>query len=219
MKSVVVLSGGQDSTTCLYWARSRHHDNVAAITFDYGQNHKVEVECSKEICRLTNTPQTIVKMDFLNDIIESEMLKGGDTSKINEKGLPSSFVPNRNALFLTLSHAFAQKLKAIELVAGMCETDYSGYPDCRATFITSLGEVLNQGSDSKILIYAPLMYKSKAETFKLAERLQCLNEVLKYSHTCYKGDRNHWNDWGYGCGTCPACLLREKGWKEFKGIK
>ena len=212
-KAVVIFSGGQDSTTCLYWALDRY-DYVEAITFNYGQKHNVEIEQSKIICEKEEVKQTIIDISFLDTIVESALTSNGNVNKLNEKGLPSSFVPNRNQLFITLAHAYAQKIQANRLVTGVCQTDYSGYPDCRHEFIIKLQHVSNIGSDSLIAIDTPLMRLTKAETFKLAQDLGKLEEVIRLSHTCYNGDRSP-NIWGAGCGTCPACVLRREGYYEF----
>lgn len=213
-KAVVIFSGGQDSTTCLYWAKKKF-DVVEAITFNYGQKHSVELEQSKIICEKEGIKQTIIDISFLNTIVESALTSNGDVNEINEKGLPASFVPNRNQLFITLAHSYAQKIGAEDLITGVCQTDYSGYPDCREVFIQLIQTATNYGSQSEIYINTPLMTLTKAETWKLAEELGCLNEVKQDSHTCYNGDRKNYNEWGYGCGECPACKLREKGYVEY----
>lgn len=213
-KAVVIFSGGQDSTTCLYWAKD-HFDNVEAITFAYGQRHAIEVECAKNICIAAGVRQTIVDISFLNTIVESAMLCGGNISEINPKGLPASFVPNRNQLFITLAHAYAQKIGAENLVTGVCQTDYSGYPDCRQVFINAIEYLSNIGSYSMIKIHTPVINKTKAETFQMAKELGVLKEVVELSHTCYEGDRKTLHAWGYGCGKCGACKEREKGWIGF----
>lgn len=213
-KAVVIFSGGQDSTTCLYWAKARYNI-IEAITFAYGQKHSIEIEQSKKICDLLGVKQTIVDISFLNTLVESALTSNGDVNQLNEKGLPASFVPNRNQLFITLAHAYAQKIGAETLVTGVCQTDYSGYPDCRLDFIKSVETTSNLGSQSNITIQTPLMDLTKAETFEMAKILDCLDEVIEYSHTCYNGDRTHRHDYGYGCGECPACKLREKGYQEF----
>lgn len=214
-KAVVIFSGGQDSTTCLYWALKKY-DVVETITFNYGQKHFIELDCAKRICERENVKQTIIDISFLDTIVESALTSNGDVNELNEKGLPSSFVPNRNQLFITLAHAYAQKIKADTLVTGVCETDYSGYPDCRNEFIESIAKTSNLGSASNILIETPLMWLNKAQTFQLAKDFNCLKEVLEYSHTCYNGDHSNRHDWGYGCGTCPACMLRAKGFEDAK---
>ncbi len=213
-KALVIFSGGQDSTTCLFWAKNRFE--VQAITFDYNQNHSIEIEQSKKICSENNIRQTVVDVSFLSQLVESALTSRGDVNKLNEKELPSSFVPNRNQLFITLAHAFAQKIKAEVLILGVCETDYSGYPDCRRDFIDLVEKTSNSGSKSEINIITPLMYLNKAETFKLAETEKCLEIVLNDSHTCYNGDRVHFHEWGFGCDNCPACELRKKGFEKFK---
>lgn len=213
-KAVVIFSGGQDSTTCLYWAL-KQYDYVEAITFDYGQKHKIELEQAARICAKEGVRQTVIDISFLDTIVDSALTSNGDVNKLNEKDLPSSFVPNRNQLFITLAHAYAQKIGAVHLVGGMCETDYSGYPDCRQDFIIAMQRVSNLGSHSYIGIDTPLMKLNKAQTFQLAENLGALEEVLELSHTCYNGDREHRHEWGYGCGECPACELRAKGYEAF----
>lgn len=223
-KAVVIFSGGQDSTTCLFWALEEF-DVVEAITFDYGQKHVIEVEQSKKICKKLNVRQTIVDVSFLDTLVESALTSNGDVNKTNELGLPASFVPNRNQLFITLAHSYAQKIGAKNLVTGVCQTDYSGYPDCRMDFIRSIQGTTNLGSgildydnpESMIVIHTPLMYLNKAQTFELASGLgeECWNSVIKDSHTCYNGERNIIHSWGKGCGECPACELRKKGYNQF----
>jgi len=215
-KSVVIFSGGQDSTTILFWAiKMLGAENVEAITFNYGQKHSVEIEQSKIICSKIGIRQTIVDISFLGTLVESALTSNGDVNKTNKKGLPDSFVPNRNQLFITLAHAYAQKIDAQWLVTGVCQTDYSGYPDCRKDFIDEIEKTSNLGSESNISIQTPLMYLNKKETWALAEELGCLQWVVELSHTCYNGNREKLNDWGYGCGECPACKLRENGYNEF----
>lgn len=213
-KSVVIFSGGQDSVTCLAWA-IKHFNIVEAISFNYGQKHSIELQQAKKICESLNIKQTVVDISFLNTLVESALTSNGDVNVLNEKGLPASFVPNRNQLFITLAHGYAQKIGATHLVSGNSQTDYSGYPDCRETFIKAIEWATNMGSAENITIHTPLMYLSKAQTFSLAEELNSLDLVVKESHTCYNGDREHMNDWGAGCGKCPACVLRKKGWEEF----
>ena len=215
-KAVVIFSGGQDSTTCLYWAIKMYgKKNVEAITFNYGQKHSVELDCSKEICEMENIKQTVVDISFLDTLVESALTSNGDVNEINAKGLPASFVPNRNQLFITLAHAYAQKIGAEVLVTGVCQTDYSGYPDCRNSFIKAIEDATNLGSDSNITIETPLMKLTKKETWQLAWYLGCFTKVVEYSHTCYNGDRSNIHNWGYGCDDCPACGLRKKGYEEF----
>ena len=214
-KAVVIFSGGQDSTTCLYWAKERF-DEVEAITFRYGQKHEIEIKQSIFICQREEVKQTIIDLSFLDTLVESALTSNRNVNELNEKGLPSSFVPNRNQLFITLAHSYAQKIGALHLVTGVCQTDYSGYPDCRSEFINMLQIVTNKGSESLIRIETPLMNLTKSETFSLAKDLNKLEEVLEFSHTCYEGERNTRHEWGYGCEKCPACKLRKKGFEEYK---
>lgn len=218
MKVVVIFSGGQDSTTCLLWALNRF-ETVEAITFDYGQNHSVEIEQSKKICKKYSVKQTIVDISFLDTLVESALTSNGDVNKINEKGLPASFVPNRNQLFITLAHAYAQKINSSYIITGVCQTDFSGYPDCREKFINAISKASNIGSDSAISIHTPLMNLTKAETFKMAYDESGLNTIINLSHTCYNGNRDDFHKWGYGCNDCPACKLRAKGYDEFLKLK
>lgn len=216
MEALVILSGGQDSVTCLYAALAQYGDsNVTAITFDYGQNHSIEIECASQVCHFEDVKHVIINVDFLDRLVKSALTSGGDVNVLNEKGLPASFVPNRNALFITLAHAFAQKIGAGVLITGVCQTDYSGYPDCRRVFVDALEYALNIGSESNIKILTPLMHLTKAQTFEMAANLGKLEQVKVYSHTCYNGDHSTWNEWGYGCGKCPACDLRAKGYSQY----
>ncbi|CAM0071943.1 QueC-like queuosine biosynthesis [Vibrio phage K251 g3] len=219
---VLVFSGGQDSTTCLGVALE-HFKHVHCVTFDYGQTHAVELHCARAIVNMyENVDLTVLPIDTFRTLGDSALIRGAEQKDVNadhnsKTGLPASFVPNRNATFLTLAHAYAQKVGADWLMTGVCETDYSGYPDCRRVFIQALETTLNLGSNSTIKILTPLMNLSKAETFELAEEYGFIDTVLNMSHTCYNGKRDgeHYHEWGHGCGECPACELRAKGWEEF----
>lgn len=218
--AVVVLSGGQDSMTCLALALSRH-DRVTAVSFDYGQKHAVELQMASIQCQMAKVEQIIVDVRFFGKLVTSA-LTDDDTDEESCSGvhpandsLPASFVPNRNALFLTIAHAIAQERKAGYLYTGVCQTDYSGYPDCRQAFISMLEDTLNIGYETDIQIVTPMMNVDKAETFAMAERLGVVREVIELSHTCYNGDRDVRHEWGYGCGHCPACKIRERGYREF----
>lgn len=215
-KAVVIFSGGQDSTTCLGWALNKF-DEVVAISFKYGQKHEVELQQAKKITEKLNVEHHTIDVSFFGELVDSALTHDGDVNKMHPrlKDLPASYVPNRNALFLTLSHAFAQKIGADNLVTGVCQTDYSGYPDCRQSFVDAMAIALKEGSEVPIKIYTPLMYLTKAETFKLAETVGVLDEVFELSHTCYNGDATM-HEWGRGCGECPACKLRKKGYEEYK---
>lgn len=217
-KAVVIFSGGQDSTTCLCWAINRF-DEVEAITFNYGQKHSVEVEQAEKICLMKGIKQTIINIDFLGTLVNSALTSNGDVNEKNEIGLPSSFVPNRNQLFITLAHAYAQKIGAEAIITGVCQTDYSGYPDCRQVFIDAISLASYLGSTKRVDIITPLMYLDKAQTWKMAEDEGCIDEVINLSHTCYNGNRSTDWEWGYGCNSCPACELRKNGYNEYKKLK
>lgn len=219
-KALVVHSGGQDSTTCLAWALHTFGE-VEAISFVYGQRHVTELVCAKAICREMGVKQKVVDLSFFGELSTSALTGGGSISGAHpfNTQLPASFVPNRNAMFLTIAHAWAQTIGAQHLVTGVCETDYSGYPDCRADFIAAITNTLNMGSASNLAVHAPLMRLNKAETFALADNLGALDTVVEMSHTCYEGDRAVRHAWGYGCGECPACVLRAKGWDEYQTSK
>ena len=217
-KAIVIFSGGQDSTTCLGWALNRY-ETVEAITFNYGQKHSIELHQADQICKKYSVKLTVIDISFLDTIVESALTSNGDVNELNDKGLPSSFVPNRNQLFITLAHSYAQKIGAKTLITGVCQTDYSGYPDCRAKFINELANVTNLGSDAEIIIETPLMRLTKSQTFKMAEDEDILHTVINMSHTCYNGDRDNFHKWGYGCNDCPACKLRAKGYKEWEESK
>jgi 7-cyano-7-deazaguanine synthase len=214
--AVVVLSGGQDSVTCLGYAL-KCFEKVSAIGFRYGQKHEVELRQASKICLDHGVSYEIFDIPALSVLADSALVTDGDVTKPHHRNaaLPASFVPNRNALFLTIAHAYAQKVGATALVTGVCETDFSGYPDCRHGFIEKLEAALNEGYLTNIRIYTPLMYISKAETFRLAEACGFLATVIDDSHTCYNGDRSTLHEWGAGCGECPACVLRAKGYAEF----
>ncbi len=216
-RALIIFSGGQDSTTCLGWAKERF-DVVETITFDYGQKHKVEIKQAEKIAEMMSVKNTLLSINAFTELNDSALIDSSldiSSSHHTKPNLPASFVPNRNAIFFTLAHAFAQKQGIDNLVTGINQTDYSGYPDCRENFVKALELALNLGSESDIRFHYPLMHLSKAETFELAEKEGILDIVVKQSHTCYNGDHKSFHDWGYGCGECPACLLRAKGWKEF----
>lgn len=215
--AVVVLSGGQDSTTCLGLALN-NYDKVYAVGFSYGQRHTVELACAAQICKEHNVPFELFEIPALKMLGNSALIGNeGDVNAKHEQhdNLPASFVPNRNAMFLTIAHAYAQKVGAKYVVTGVCETDYSGYPDCRRVFIETLEASLNVGYETDISFVTPLMNLTKAETFELADRVGFLTTVIEQSHTCYNGVRRRLHDWGYGCGECPACKLRKAGYEEW----
>jgi 7-cyano-7-deazaguanine synthase len=225
--ALVLFSGGQDSATCLAWALDRF-DRVETIGFAYGQTHEVEMDARLRVRGAMRSIRTewegrlgddqIVDLSGYGAIAESA-LTADRAIEIGETGLPTTFVPGRNLVFLSVASALAWRRGIGVLVGGMCETDYSGYPDCRRDTIDAQERALTLGLDTPLRIETPLMYLSKAQTWELADTLggQALVDlVLEETHTCYRGDRTQRHDWGYGCGTCPACELRAKGWQEWQ---
>lgn len=219
-KSIVVLSGGQDSATTLFQAQ-RDSEVVGAIFFDYGQKHAVEGGCAASVASIAGVPLFKTSVPSLQDIGDSALIAGAAQIDVNlshrtVSHLPASFVPGRNLVFLTLAAAYAMKMGATQVYTGVCETDYSGYPDCRDLTISALEMALQLGMDFPDLeIVTPLMHLSKAQTFALAKDLGVLDIIIEGTHTCYEGDRETRNEWGYGCGRCPACQMRANGWDEF----
>lgn len=205
--ALVIFSGGQDSTTCLYWALN-NFDAVSTVTFDYGQKHRIELASATKIAKLASVKnKTLVLSSF--DQMGSNSLTGVEevSSALNsDTNLPNSFVPGRNLIFLTYAAAYAYSNGIKHLVGGMCQTDYSGYPDCRRETLDVLMKAINLGMEAEIELHTPLMDLTKAESVKLAVEVGAL-EALSYSHTCYNGSYPP-------CGTCPACLLRAKGFYE-----
>lgn len=227
-KALVLFSGGQDSSISLAWALSRF-DHVETIGFDYGQRHSVELGARRAVRRamIEAFPQWADKLG--EDVVAgaSGLRILGETAMtheteivIGEDGLPTTFVPGRNLLFLTLAGGLAYRRNLGVLVAGMCEADYSGYPDCRETALNAQVEALRLGMDIDISLETPLMHINKAQSWRLAEELGgagLVDLINEHSHTCYKGERGERHDWGYGCGVCPACELRARGWAEYRG--
>ncbi len=227
-KALVLFSGGQDSTTCLAWALERYV-HVETIGYAYGQRHSVELQCRQTVLnRLRRDfPQWSVKLgeDHMLDL--SVLGQISDTALTQDKaialqkcGLPNTFVPARNILFFTFASAVAYRRGLEVLVGGMCETDYSGYPDCRDNTLKSLQVAMSLGLETPMVVETPLMWLDKEATWSLAESLggDALIEIIKQdTHTCYMGDRSVQHDWGFGCGDCPACDLRSKGYKKFAG--
>lgn len=226
-KAIVLFSGGQDSATCLAWAL-RRYKSVETAGFDYGQRHSVELECRKAFLQKLREldaefnaklgPDHMIDMSSLGQISDCALTK--DKAIAFEKnGVPNTFVPARNLLFFTYAAAVAYRRGASVLVGGMCETDYSGYADCRDNTLKSLQVSLSLGLDEPIVIETPLMRLDKAQTWELAEVLggKALVELIRReTHTCYLGVRDELHDWGYGCGKCPACRLRAEGWSTYK---
>ncbi|WP_428504434.1 7-cyano-7-deazaguanine synthase QueC [Roseateles sp.] len=226
-KALVLFSGGQDSTACLAWALERYAE-VETLGFDYGQRHRVELECRQTVRRelAAAFPHWAAKLgeDHVLDLsllgqISSTALTEHRAIEMQANGLPNTFVPGRNLLFLTFSATLAYRRGASVLVGGMCETDYSGYPDCRDNTLKALQVALSLGLDTPMTLETPLMFITKAQTWALTEQLggRVLNDlVIEHTHTCYLGERSQRHAWGYGCGSCPACELRARGFDEFQ---
>jgi 7-cyano-7-deazaguanine synthase len=226
--ALVLFSGGQDSTVCLGWALQRFA-RVETVGFDYGQRHHVELEVRPRILAEMKSldadwaarlgEDNLLPLQTLGAISETALTR--DTAiRMADNGLPTTFVPGRNLVFLAFAGALAYRRGAKHLVAGMCETDYSGYPDCRDDTIKAMQVALSLGMDRRIVIDTPLMWIDKAGTFALAEDIggkKFLDLVINETHSCYLGDRSRRHDWGYGCGECPACMLRAEGYARFVG--
>lgn len=225
--ALVLFSGGQDSATCLAWALARF-DRVETVAFDYRQRHAVELECRHALRRalIALNPDWARRLGEDHPVDLSPLASISETAlthdaeiRMTAEGLPSTFVPGRNLLFFTYAAAIAYRRGLRHIVGGMCETDYSGYPDCRDDTIKAMQVVLNLGMARRFVLHTPLMWIDKAETWRLAESLggAALVEAIRaHSHSCYLGDRTRSHLWGYGCGTCPACNLRAEGWRRYK---
>ncbi|NJK86078.1 MAG: 7-cyano-7-deazaguanine synthase QueC [Bacteroidales bacterium] len=221
-KAFVLLSGGQDSFVSLIWA-IQHFNSVEAVTLFYGQSHNIEVHYAEKIAKSFNIPHSQYNIDgFLQSTADSSLFDGNNHSGQHNaaRHLPASFVPNRNGLFLTViaNHAFRLNVDHIHIVTGVCQTDYSGYPDCRDSYIKAKQLELSLGLDVPVTIHTPLMWKNKAETFIMAYEAGRLNELIHMTMTCYNGNETL-HEWGFGCGVCPACSLRKKGFEEFLLLK
>ena len=211
--ALVIFSGGQDSTTCLFWTKNRY-EHVEAISFSYKQTHHIELLQAQLICKKLKVPQKIMNLSF-ND--SSSALLNPLKEIVHEKGRPpNTLVEGRNILMFTHAALYAKKQNCHDLVTGVCETDSSGYPDCRQEFVNALEKALGLGLEHPIHFHTPLMKLNKAETFQMAKDEGGLEFVLEHSHTCYKGQRTQRHPWGYGCDDCPACHLRAKGWENFQ---
>jgi 7-cyano-7-deazaguanine synthase len=225
--ALVLFSGGQDSTVCLAWALSRF-DRVETIGFDYGQRHRIELDCRVRVADSLRQkfPAWGAKLgdDHLIDLgvlgrISDTALTRDRAIAFGASGLPSTFVPGRNLAFLTFAGAVAYRRGIERLVGGMCETDFSGYPDCRRATMDAMSEALSLGLDRPVPIDTPLMRLDKAATWGLAGELggtALIDLIVEETHTCYLGERGQRHAWGYGCGTCPACELRAKGWARYQ---
>lgn len=226
-KALVLFSGGQDSTTCLAWALDRY-DYVETIGFNYGQRHAVELQCRDQVIEQLRTqfPHWADKLgnDHMLDLsvlgqISDTALTKDKAIEFENSGLPNTFVPGRNLLFFNFAAALAYRRGLEVLVGGMCETDYSGYPDCRDNTLKALQVALSLGLDRPMVIETPLMWIDKEKTWHMAHSLggaQLVQLIEEHTHTCYLGDREHRHPWGYGCNQCPACDLRRKGYELYK---
>lgn len=214
--ALVFLSGGQDSTTCLYWARKKF-SQVSALSFDYGQKHRVELECAQKIAAQLGIEQKVLDVSFYKDLNANALSDATlpVTADGGFKNLPSTFVPGRNAFFLSVAVSYGIPRGIQHYVLGACETDFSGYPDCREEFVQSMQKAMSLAVDCTLQFHTPLMRLTKAQTFGLARELNCLDVVVNDTHTCYNGVRTERHAWGYGCGECPACVLRKKGFAEY----
>jgi 7-cyano-7-deazaguanine synthase len=225
--ALVLFSGGQDSTVCLAWALERFA-RVETIGFAYGQRHAVELEVRPRIrsalaarsqeWRMRLADDHIVRIDALAEISDTALTRDAEI-EINKSGLPTTFVPGRNLVFFAFAGAVAYRRNIHHLVGGMCETDFSGYPDCRDDTIKAMQVALTLGTDRRFVIHTPLMWIDKAATFALAQQIGgagLIDILLAETHTCYLGDRGHRHDWGFGCGECPACRLRATGYAKWK---
>jgi 7-cyano-7-deazaguanine synthase len=224
-RTLVLFSGGQDSFTCLAWAL-RRFASVETIGFDYGQRHRVELDVRAPLRERIATlgfggelgPDHLLPIEALGAVSETALTRDVAIG-MAETGLPTTFVPGRNLLFLTFAAALAYRRGCRHIVIGVCETDYSGYPDCRDDTIKAMQVALNLGLEARLVLHTPLMWRDKGETFALAAELggdALVDLVIEGTHSCYRGDRTHRHPWGYGCGTCPACELRAAGWQRWR---
>jgi 7-cyano-7-deazaguanine synthase len=226
--ALVLFSGGQDSTTCLAWALQRYA-HVETVGFDYGQRHRIELDCRADILAALKRDfpawaarlgdDHMLDLSILGQLSETALTQEKEIA-LAASGLPNTFVPGRNLLFFTFAAMVAYRRGIKHLVGGMCETDYSGYPDCRDDTLKALQVALNLGMEQRFVVDTPLMWIDKAQTFALARDIggdKLMGIVLEHTHSCYMGDRTHRHEWGYGCGTCPACELRSQGWLRYSG--
>ena len=225
-RALVLFSGGQDSTACLAWALSRFQ-HVETLGFDYGQRHQIELSCRgtvrQEIVQRFPGwagrlgPDHLLDLKLLGQISDTALTQDREI-EMQANGLPNTFVPGRNLIFLNFAAALAYRRSLTVLVGGMCETDFSGYPDCRDNTMKAQQVALSLGLDSPMTIETPLMWLSKAQTWSLTRQLggdALVNLVREHTHTCYKGERGELHDWGHGCGECPACALRASGYQQW----
>ncbi|WP_339071775.1 7-cyano-7-deazaguanine synthase QueC [Methylovirgula sp. 4M-Z18] len=228
--ALVLFSGGQDSATCLAWALARF-SHVETVGFDYGQRHRVELD-QRAVLRermLRDMPQWAgrlgpdhtLSLAALGEISDTALTSTAEIA-FNAQGLPNTFVPGRNLIFLTFAAALAYRRGIKHIVGGMCETDFSGYPDCRDDTVKAMQVALNLGMDQRFVLHTPLMWIDKAATWRLAEELggeSLVRLIVEDTHTCYLGTRGALHEWGHGCGECPACKLRAEGWRKYRQMK
>jgi len=220
--ALVLFSGGQDSTACLAWALDRFA-RVETVGFAYGQRHAVELECRGPVRDALMArwgerlgPDHVIDLAPSLAALGQTALTSDVAIAMNEDGLPNTFVPGRNLLFLTYGAALAYRRGLRRIVGGMCETDFSGYPDCRDDTVKAMQLALNLGMQRRFVLETPLMWLDKAATWALADLLGIVELTVEHTHTCYLGDRTHRHGWGWGCGACPACKLRADGWRRWK---
>jgi 7-cyano-7-deazaguanine synthase len=228
--ALVLFSGGQDSTTCLAWALDRF-ERVETVGFDYGQRHRVELDCRNDLRRRLKELNALwatrlgedhtLALAALGEVSNTALTRER-AIEMSESGLPNTFVPGRNLILLTFAAALAYRRNLKHIVGGMCETDYSGYPDCRDDTIKALHVALNLGMERRFVLHTPLMWIDKAATWRLAQGLGgdgLIRLIVEGTHTCYLGERGQRQEWGFGCGACPACELRAAGYERFRSVK
>jgi 7-cyano-7-deazaguanine synthase len=226
--ALVLFSGGQDSATCLAWALERF-GRVETVGFDYGQRHRVELDVRPVVLESMRSrfpawagrlgDDHMLDLSVLGRVSDTALTRDVEIA-MQDNGLPNTFVPGRNLVFVTFAAALAYRRGLRHLVAGVCETDYSGYPDCRDDTMKAMQLALNLGMETRFVLHTPLMWIDKAETWRLAESLggeALVGLIRDQTHSCYRGDRRQSHDWGHGCGECPACALRAEGWRRFRG--
>ena len=212
-KALVIFSGGQDSTTCLIQAIAEYGvENVEAVTFQYGQRHAIELEKARWIAKDLGVKQTLIDTSVIKSITHNALMDANTNIEQKDGELPNTFVDGRNALFLLYAAIYAKGQGIHDIITGVCETDFSGYPDCRDVFVKSMNVTLNLAMDYQFNLKTPLMYLTKAQTWSLADELGALDYIRQHTHTCYEGVEG-------GCGECPICKLRDKGLQEYLATK
>lgn len=216
--AIVLLSGGQDSTTALLWARAELEEPIQALSFEYGQRHAVELHCAAEIARLLAVPHVVLDLGRLWEVLQVSSALTADMPIVQEPNqLPTTFVPGRNLVFLTAAAIWGYSRGESSLIVGVSQVDYSGYPDCREPFLEAAELTLSRALDRPVRLLAPFLHWDKARLWRYADRLGYRELIVEKTHTCYRGDRTKRHPWGYGCGTCPACELRRIGYEQAFG--